>query len=64
MKHKKHWSAFVLTTMSLIVTVPPSFVATDSRKIVIEVGPLGATPAVVVTAQSGQASTWVLQITL
>lgn len=63
MKHKRRWSAFVLTTMSLIVTVPPSFVATDSRKVVIEVGPFGAIPAAVATGQPAQAPTWVLQIT-
>lgn len=63
MKHKKPWSAFVFTAMSLIVTVPPSFVATDSRKIVIEVGPFGRTPAAVMATEPAPGPVWLLQIT-
>lgn len=62
MKHRRRWSTVAVTVMSLVVTVPPSFVATNSHKIVIEVGPNDGTATTVVGTEPAQSPALVVQI--
>lgn len=62
MKQRKRRYALAAAIMSLIVTVPPSFVATHSHKIVIEIGSTAQWSGSTLQAQLQQMPTVVVQV--